>query len=39
LGETCREAIQRRDDWETVTANFASLLRAEAEKKAARVKS
>ena len=33
LGETCREAIQRRDDWETVTANFASLLRDEAAKK------
>src|SRR5438876_7463927 len=39
LGESCRGAILRRDDWETVTANFASLLRAEAEKKAGRVKS
>ena len=34
LGETCREAIQRRDDWETVTAKFATLLRDEAGKKA-----
>jgi len=33
LGETCREAIQRRDDWETVTAKFATLLRDEAGKK------
>jgi len=33
LGETCREAIQRRDDWDTVTAKFASLLRDEAAKK------
>jgi len=32
LGETCREAIQRRDDWDTVTAKFASLLRDEAER-------
>jgi glycosyltransferase involved in cell wall biosynthesis len=32
LGETCRSAIQQRDDWDTVTAKFASLLRAEAEK-------
>jgi glycosyltransferase involved in cell wall biosynthesis len=33
LGETCRKAIQRRDDWDTVTAKFASLLRDEAERK------
>ena len=33
LGETCREAIQRRDDWDTVTARFAALLRDEAERK------
>ena len=33
LGESCREAIQRRDDWDTVTAKFASLLRDEAERK------
>ena len=33
LGETCREAIGRRDDWDTVTAKFASLLETEAEKK------
>jgi glycosyltransferase involved in cell wall biosynthesis len=33
LGETCREAIQQRDDWDTVTAKFASLLRDEAERK------
>jgi glycosyltransferase involved in cell wall biosynthesis len=33
LGETCREAIQRRDDWDTVTTSFASILRAEAEKR------
>jgi glycosyltransferase involved in cell wall biosynthesis len=33
LGETCREAIGRRDDWDTVTAKFAALLRDESEKK------
>ena len=33
LGESCREAIQRRDDWDTVTAKFASLLRDEAERR------
>ena len=33
LGETCRSAIQQRDDWDTVTAKFASLLRDEAGKK------
>ena len=38
LGDTCREAIQRRDDWENVTARFASLLREEALKKPLGVK-
>ena len=27
LGETCREAIGRRDDWDAITAKFAALLR------------
>jgi glycosyltransferase involved in cell wall biosynthesis len=38
LGDTCREAIQRRDDWETVTVRFASLLREETLKKPLGVK-
>jgi glycosyltransferase involved in cell wall biosynthesis len=33
LGETCREAIQRRDDWDAVTDRFASILRSLAEKR------
>lgn len=28
LGETCRDAIQRRDDWDAVTDAFASILRS-----------
>jgi glycosyltransferase involved in cell wall biosynthesis len=28
LGETCRDAIQRRDDWDAVTEKFASILRS-----------
>ncbi|MGH2470977.1 MAG: glycosyltransferase [Candidatus Limnocylindria bacterium] len=33
LGETCRTAIGQRDDWDTVTSKFASILRTEADKK------
>ena len=36
LGETCREAIGRRDDWDAVTAKFAALLRDLAATKATR---
>jgi len=33
LGETSRAAIQRGDDWDTVTLNFQSILRSEAAKR------
>jgi glycosyltransferase involved in cell wall biosynthesis len=33
LGETCRDAIQRRDDWDAVTDRFASILRSLAERR------
>ena len=33
LGETCRSAIQKGDDWDTVTQNFQSILRSEAAKR------
>src|SRR3989454_5207784 len=35
LGETSRSAIQKGDDWDTVTLNFQSILRTEAAKKGA----
>ena len=35
LGETARDAIQKGDDWDTVTLNFQSILRTEAAKRGA----